>query len=145
MLPKWHIFWGVLFTAIIWFFAKDLEPIYLLLIFLSTFLIDFDHYLVAVRKNESLSFKRSLIFFKENNKKELSDHKKGKKNKGHFFLFHTMEFHMFVALLSLVWAGFFYVFIGMVFHSLLDLLWLLYHNMFYVREFFLFNWLIKKF
>ena len=145
MLPKWHIFWGAIFTLIIWFFARDLEPVYLLLIFLSTFLIDFDHYLVAVRKNKSLSFKHSLIFFKDNNEKELSDHKKGKRNRGHFFIFHTIEFHILVVLLGLLWIGFFYVFIGMVFHSLLDLLWLLHHDMFYVREFFFFNWLIKKF
>ena len=66
MLPKWHIFWGVIFTAIIWFFARDLNVIYLSLIFLSTFLIDFDHYLIAARKNKHPSLKRALIFFEEN-------------------------------------------------------------------------------
>ena len=145
MLPRWHIFWGAIFTLIIWYFAQDLKPIYLLLIFLSTFLIDLDHYLVAVKENNTLSLKRSLIYFKENNKKEISDHKKGKRNRGHFFLFHTIEFHIFIAILGLFWIGFFYIFIAMVFHSLLDLFWLLYHDMFYVREFFLFNWLRRRF
>ena len=144
MLPKWHIIWGAIFTAVIWIFAPDLNPIYLLLIFLSTFLIDFDHYLVAANKNKHPSLKKALGFFEENNKKEMENHKKGKRIKGHFFLFHTIEFHILVGALGLLWAGFFYIFIGMVFHSLLDLAWLLHHDMFYVREFFFFNWFKRK-
>ena len=59
-------------------------------------------------------------------------------------MFHTVEFHLLVGLLGLVWIGFFYIFIGMIFHSLLDVVDLTKRDTFYRREFFFFNWLGKK-
>ena len=144
MLPRWHILWGAVFTVMIWVFAQDLKFIYLSLIFFGAVFIDFDHYLLATRKNKFFSLKKTLDFFEELNKKEIENYKEGKREKGYLFLFHTIEFHVLVALLGFIWVGFFYVFIGMFFHSLLDLVWLLKHDMFYTREFFLFSWARRK-
>lgn len=144
MLPRYHIFWGAIFTLIIWFSAQQLHPFYLLLIFLSTFLIDFDHYMIHVRKHKNLSLPKALAYMKKIRDEQLISHKKGKRERGMFFIFHTIEFHILIAFLGLFWIGFFYVFMGMVFHSLLDLMWLLNKDIFYKREYFFFNWARKK-
>ncbi|MCH7567795.1 MAG: hypothetical protein IIA87_00045 [Nanoarchaeota archaeon] len=144
MLPKWHILLGGLFTAIIWFFAPETSPIYLTLIFLSSFLIDFDHYLNSFIKNKKLSLPHALKYYEELNKEDERNYKRGIKKKRNFEIFHTIEFHILIAILGFLWIAFFYIFIGMVFHSLLDLAWLLYKDRFYRREYFLFSWLREK-
>jgi hypothetical protein len=144
MLPRWHIFWGAIFTAVIWFFAPELNLLYLALIFFASFLIDFDHYAVFAHKNKKLSLLHALKEGDKMRKSELLERKKGIKRRGHFFVFHTIEFHTLVALLGLAWQGFFFIFIGMVFHSLLDLAELLHRDRFYRREYFFFNWLRKR-
>jgi hypothetical protein len=144
MLPRWHILYGGLFTLLIWFFSQNLNPIYLILVFLSSFLIDFDHYIVAVHRTKKYRLKHSFNYHKEAEKKFLKNKAKGIREKTDFHLFHTIEFHVLLALLGMIWIGFFYIFIGMFFHSLLDLFYMLYHDRFYAREFFFFNWARQK-
>lgn len=144
MLPRWHILSGILFSLLLFFFIPGISFLYILLIFISSFLIDFDHYAVSVIKTKKFSLYHSFQYHKQMRKKELAEIKKGIKRKGDFHLFHTIEFHIIIGLLSLVWSGFFYIFIGMVFHSLLDIISLIYDGTFYRREYFLFNWLKKS-
>ena len=144
MLTYWHILFGALFTFIIWVFVPRISPVYLVLIFLSSFLIDFDHYMNSVIKNKKLSLFHAFEYHKKLNKKEIEEKKKGIRRKGDFHIFHTIESHVFVAIVGLLWIGFFFVFIGMVFHSLIDLAESLYRDRFYRREYFFFNWLIKR-
>jgi hypothetical protein len=144
MLPRWHIFWGAIFTAVIWYFSPGIQPLYILLLFLATFLMDFDHYLNSVLKEKKISLFHAFEYHKKLGKQEIKEKKKGIKKKGDFYLFHTLEFHIFVVVLSFIWTGFLYVFIGMVFHSLLDLIDLTRKGVFYRREFFFFNWLRKQ-
>jgi len=144
MLPRWHIILGAIFTAIVWAFIPTMPFVYLTLIFLASFLIDFDHYVNAAMENKSPSLKKAFDYHKKKHKEELRDLAKGIRKKGDFHLFHTIEFHAFVGFLGLVWAGFFYIFIGMLFHSLLDVSSLLFTGVFHRREFFFFNWARKR-
>lgn len=144
MLPRWHILYGAVFTAIIWFLVPETKIFYLVLIFFSSFIMDFDHYVASVLKTKKLFLFHSFKYHEEQRKKELADKKKGITGKGDFHFFHTIEFHIVVGLLALFWNGFFYIFIGMVFHSLLDLAWLLHMDRLYRREYFFFNWLRKN-
>ena len=114
-------------------------------LFLSSFLIDFDHYACSVLKTRRLSLFHAFHYHEEADKKAAIDKAKGIKERGDFHLFHTIEFHIFIGLLSLLWIGFFYIFLGMIFHSLIDLASLLYDKEMYKREFFLINWFYKKF
>ena len=143
MLPRWHIFFGAIFTIIIWIAAPQTNLIYIALIFLSSFLIDFDHYLNVAIKTRKVRLKHALEYHKHLGKIEESENKKGLRKRGDFHIFHTIEFHLLIAILAFLWTPFFYIFIGMIFHSLLDLFWLLLHDRFYRREFFFFNWVIK--
>ena len=145
MFSKWHIFFGGIFTAFIWLLAPQTNPIYLTLIFLSSFLIDFDHYINLLIKTKKISLSSTLKHHDDFIKIGEGKNRKKIQKKGSFHLFHTIEFHILVALLSLLWTPFFYMLIGMIFHSLLDVIWLLKTDRFYKREFFFFNWLRKQF
>ena len=144
MLPRWHIILGAVFTALTWFFIPSMPLIYLTLIFLASFLVDFDHYTNAVMGNKSPNLKKAFEYHKKKREEELRDISKGIRRKGDFHLFHTIEFHAVVGLLGLLWSGFFYIFMGMLFHSLLDVSSLLFTGVFHRREFFFFNWARKR-
>ena len=141
MLPRWHIIFGAIFTIIIWVFSPEISFIYLSLVFLVSFLIDFDHYLVAVLRTKKLSFKNSLNYFECLGKEE---RQQKVKRKGPLYIFHTLEFHVLILLLGVIWLGFFYIFLGMIFHSLLDVVWMIKNDRIYRREYLLVSWINKK-
>ena len=140
MLPRWHIFFGAIFTFIIWISAPQTPIIFLLLMFSSSFLIDFDHYIVSVRQTKKLSLKNSFEYHKEELKKEDRDIARGIRRKGDFHIFHTVEFHALVGVLAIFFSPFLYIFMGMVFHSLLDVFSLVKSGKFHRREYFFFEW-----
>jgi hypothetical protein len=144
MLPRWHILLGFVFALMIFIVSPNINPIYLALVFFSSFLIDFDHYLCSLFKTKKLGLFHSFAYHREMNKQAIKDRADGKREKGDFHIFHTVEFHLLVGLLGFYWIGFFYIFIGMVFHSLLDIVSILYDDFMYAREFFLVAWLYKK-
>tara|TARA_Y100000310_G_scaffold24269_1_gene23274 strand:- start:2114 stop:2554 length:441 start_codon:yes stop_codon:yes gene_type:complete len=145
MLPRWHIILGAIFTLIIWIFSPETKLFHLSLIFLSSFLIDFDHYLVALANTKKISLRKSSDYFKILSKKETKERKKKIKNKGPLYIFHTLEFHILILISSLLRIEFFYIFLGMIFHSLLDVVWMIKSDRIYRREYFFINWLIKNF
>ena len=144
MLPHTHILFGGIFTFLIWLFAPQTPIFYLLIIFLASFLIDFDHYAASVFKTGKFGLSHSFEYHKKLTQQEKKDVKQGIRRKSDFHLFHTIEFHALVGLMSFLWVGFLYVFIGMVFHSLLDLISLANEGIIHRREFFFFNWLRKN-
>lgn len=146
MLPKWHVFYGALFTLLLWYVAPNVGWINLTCVFFASFLIDLDHYISAVMYNKSLSIKSALMHYDEVSRKIESDNKRGIRHKEpHFHVFHTIEFHLLIALMGFLYTPFFYIFIGMTFHSLLDVYYLMSEGYLYIREYFFFNWLAKKF
>lgn len=145
MLPKTHIILGALFSIIIWILFPDINLIYLSLIFLSSFLIDFDHYLAYVFETKNLSLKKAFDYHTRLDKLEIAERKKGIKNRGPFHVFHTFEFILAVYLVSFIWTPFLYILIGMLFHSALDIIYLINIRYLYRREFFFTNWIRKQF
>ena len=144
MLPRGHIISGIILILAVFILSPQINFIYLALLFLASFLIDFDHYTASVLKTKRWGLKNALDY---NNKKMIEEKKekaKGIKAKDDFHFFHTVEFHVFVGFLSVLWIGFFYVFVGMVYHSLLDIFSLIRGGSFHRREFFLFDWVRKK-
>lgn len=144
MFPRWHTLFGGIFTIILWFFVPSINWVYLVLLFLSSFLIDFDHYMASLIKTRRWRLKDSLEYHKEMLAREKEDKRKGIKKKSDFHLFHTIEFHFLIGLLGIFFASFFYIFIGMTFHSLLDVADLLFKKSLHTREFFFFNWIAKR-
>jgi len=132
MLPKWHILFGFVFAYVIYWFTS-INIFEASLIFLSSVLIDFDHYMWYVIKRKDRNLKNAYIYLKK--------HRNIVKP---LMLFHTIEFHIFIGLLSFIWVGFFYIFIGMGFHSVFDLIELIYEKRIYTREFFFFRYLLSN-
>lgn len=144
MIPRYHIIFGFISTLLFWIIFPSTKLIFLALFFISSILIDFDHYIDAVIKNKSLSLKKAFVYYEIDRKIWLREYKRGIRKKGGFHLFHTIEFIAFTGILSFVWVGFLYIFLGMVFHSILDIIFGLYEGSLYRREFILGNWLSAK-
>lgn len=141
MRPRWHILSGAIFTLLAWLYAPGTPLIFLALLFFSSFLIDFDHYLASFLITKKWSLKESFEYHRLKGIEEREEIKKGIKRRCDFHVFHTIEFHLLLGALSFIWVGFLYIFIGLVFHSLLDLIYLIKMKAFHRREFFFFNWL----
>ena len=145
MLPRWHIFLGMVFTFLIWILMPETNIYYLSLVFLSSFMIDFDHYMCSVMKTGTFSLKRAFVYHKKEAIKQERERNKGIRRRGDFHLFHTLEFHALLFLIGIYFTPFLYIFIGMTFHSILDIFYLIYHGYLYRREFLFVNWIRKKF
>ncbi|MAG38020.1 hypothetical protein CMI45_01365 [Candidatus Pacearchaeota archaeon] len=144
MLPRYHILLGLIFAGVLYLLSPGIGLFNLSLIFLSSFLIDFDHYITGWQRTGSLSLKKIFEYHRKNNIKEKKEIARGIRKKSDFHLFHTIEFHALIGLLGIFWIGFFYIFVGMIFHSLTDLLSLTYKGRLHRREFFFFNWISKR-
>jgi len=144
MIPRYHIIYGLIFSLVFKLISESTNWFFIALIFLSSFLIDFDHYFHAVKNNKSLSLQKAFDYHKQQAIAEEKLSKKGIRKKSDFHLLHTIEFIVFIGILSFAWIGFFYIFVGLVFHSLLDLINMIYEGKLYRREFVLGNWITKK-
>ncbi len=144
MLPRWHILWGAVFSIAVWLFLPGVSLFYISLIFLASFLIDFDHYLAGAMSIRDYNLKNVLKYHRELLKKEKEENKNGIRVRGHFHLFHTLEFHILVFALGYLWQGFWFILAGMIFHSLLDIASLISRDRLYRREYFLVAWLLRK-
>lgn len=144
MIPRWHILSGLVFSGLFWILFPKTGWLYVLLIFLTSFLIDFDHYISSIFKTHSFSLVKSLEYHRKMDIKEKRDREKGVRIMEEFHIFHTAEFHLFILLLGFLWNGFFYIFIGMLFHSVVDIIDMVCRDRIYRREFLFANWLVKK-
>lgn len=145
MLPKTHIILGAIFSIIFKLIFPSVDWIFILFMFLATFLIDFDHYFVVAMRTNNWSLINALNWFDEHIKMERKAGRVGlKAKKSPLMLLHTIEFHILVLLMSYLWIGFLYIFIGMAFHSLMDIIKMEYTKELHCRWFFLTEWMVKK-
>ncbi len=139
MLPRWHVFAGILLGVLLFVIAPETKTLYLFLAVMASIFIDIDHYLVAALRNKSPSFSQALKYHEDLLKKEQMENKQGIRVKGDFHIFHTLEFHCLVLFIGLAYSPFFYIFLGMLFHSLTDMGSLFYYDRFYRREYLFLN------
>jgi len=111
MLPKAHILYGAILAIGSWFLFPNVTSTYAALIFLSSFLIDFDHYMWYVIKKKDWSLKNAYYYLKD---EIIEQHQ--------LMIFHTVEFLILVGVLSFIWIGFYYILVGMLYHSALDVI-----------------------
>lgn len=143
MYPRYHIVLGFLFSLLlIPFFPIGITGF--LLIFLSSFLIDFDHFMVYYFYRRGLSLKGALKWYDKLEEKTEALKKKNKKFKAPIDIFHTIEFIFIIFLLSLYSKYFLFILIGMLFHSLIDIIDLSRRGVLFVREYSIIHLLIQK-
>lgn len=125
MLPKLHILYGLVFAYLIYI----LSPITIFqaaLIFLSSFLIDVDHYIFYVQRKKDLSLFRAYKWFIVNGKRICKQRKI-------MVIFHTVEALVLVTILAYFFNIFIFILIGMLFHLFLDFVGNSHKDMFYIR------------
>jgi len=116
MLPTFHVLYGLVFSALLYFLNIPLVSI--LIIFAASILIDFDHYLfyIALKKNLN-PFKSVKWYFTEGKKYE-----NNKKYQFAFMqVFHTIEFLIILSILSFFSTIALLILIGCFFHISCDI------------------------
>lgn len=121
---QYHFAFGIVFTVFLYFLLSPVISLFgFLIIFLSSFLIDVDHYFYYVRKKRDLSLFRAYKWYMKNARKLCRMPKEKRENiyLG-FYLFHGIEPLAVLLLLGLYVSPFFsLIFIGFLFHLLTDL------------------------
>ena len=130
MLPKWHILFGFIFSFII-FIYFDLTLVSFLIIFLSSVLIDVDHYLYYVYKKKDLSLKRAYKWFLKLEKKINSFPIKKRRDYWlAFCILHSIELISILLFLGIIFNLNFlrFIAIGFLFHISLDIIFMLHDS-----------------
>ena len=122
MYPKYHVLLGFILSLVLFIFCEKINFLAAIIVFLSSFLIDIDHYLFLAWK-----FKQKNIFkaysFGMNLKKSLVrvPREQRRKTSIGFYIFHGLEFLIILFLLGFFVHEFFYfILIGATFHLVLD-------------------------
>ena len=122
MKPFEHLFFGVLFSFLLWILFPQIGALGVSLIVFASVFIDVDHYLAIVIRDRKLGIKRAYnwhIFAG----KEIC--KLPKKERDNLYIcwcfFHGMEVIILLFLLGFLSKYFFFLFLGASLHLLLDL------------------------
>ena len=127
MLPKWHILFGIIFSVLLFFVWPKIGISGMLIIFLSSVLIDFDHYAYYVFKKKDFSLKHAYIWYVEMDKKFLKLNKKTRKKYYYAFcFFHGFESLLILFILSIFYFPFLFILLGFLFHLIIDAVHTLY-------------------
>lgn len=119
MLPKWHIILNLIIGLILLFFFP---PIGVLIFFLSSVLIDVDHYFYYIFEKKNISLKSAYTWFLLKKKKLLSLSKNERnKHKKFILIFHGIEPLIVLLILSKYSIFFSYIFLGFLIHLIEDL------------------------
>lgn len=123
MYPRYHILIGFLFCLILILLFPDISSLGVSLLFLSSILIDVDHYIYFVFKKKSFSLTAAYLWFKKLRVKWL-----GTKNKKEIFSYrwpmwflHNVEVLFLLAIISLYFPFIWFIFFGFLFHLFLDM------------------------
>lgn len=122
MLPKQHLLLGFIFSFLLYILFPEISPSGFLLIFLSSFLLDIDHYFYYVYKKNDLNLKRAYKWFVSISERFISL-SKSKREKYYLSIcfFHGIEIVILLFLLGFLVNPLFYsMTIGVTFHLLLD-------------------------
>jgi hypothetical protein len=123
MLPKYHLFYGILFAGIVFLLFPEISIIGFAVIILSTVFIDIDHYIYYIILKKDYNLKRSYLWYSDNIKRILSlpINKRKKYYHGIYFL-HGIEVMIILVLFGiLIHPIFIMILTGFNFHLFLDI------------------------
>ncbi len=119
-----HVVLGFLFSVLCFAIFPQIGLIGFSLIFLSSVLIDIDHYLYYVYKKKNLSLKKAYGWCVKKRDIYLSlPPEKRKKTFAGFYFLHGFEILILFFLLSYFFKPSIFIFLGLSFHLLLDLVY----------------------
>ncbi len=131
MLPKHHIAAGFFFALLVhlWIFPS-VTLFGAVIIFLSTVLVDVDHYMIYLYRKKDFSLKGAYHYFIDMSNKLCAS----KKHRGPLLIFHTVEFLILLIALSFYHWYFSLIIVGIVFHMALDLYFMVQNNLMHARS-----------
>ena len=93
MRPLKHVLFGAIFSVLIFLIFPQIKLLWLLILFFSTFMIDFDHFIYYAYRKKSLNLFKSFSWYLKNRAKFCSlPMEEKRKIYGGLFIFHGMEF-----------------------------------------------------
>jgi len=127
MLPKYHITIGAIVSLFI-YSIYEITILQATIIFLSSFLIDFDHYLLYVINKKDLSLQKARKFFFKRREIWINlPISKRKDHKRFIFIFHGIECWIILAILAAyLHPIFWFILLGIAIHIFLDYIDLIY-------------------
>jgi hypothetical protein len=121
MLPKYHILFGFIFAVILYFIFPNISFLGIVIIFLSSFLIDVDHILYYFFRKGNLNPFKAYRWYIDRAKKICKLPRQQKKNfYSGLYIFHGVEVLIFLFLLSHYFPILFFVFLGFSLHFIID-------------------------
>jgi len=124
MYPKYHIILGFIFTLTLYFFFPQFNLFASSIIFLSSFLIDIDHYLGYVYLKKDLNPMNAVKWHFKESKESLSlSRQERNKRYAHLCIFHGIEILLLLYLLAYLNSIFLFILIGFSFHMILDIIY----------------------
>jgi len=125
MLPHRHIVYGFLAALALYLIFPAIGLLEFSLIFLASFLVDVDHYMSYVWKTGNPSLPKAYRYLVKKRQDFINLSFKQRKQylkayKRNIFIFHGMEFILFLIILSLFYPLIFWVIIGVTIHLLID-------------------------
>ncbi len=129
MLPKYHFLIGFIVSSAILLIWPAIGLFNFCLIFFSSFLVDFDHYLYFIWTKNDFSLSHAYRWFVAMGKfiRGLSPNKR-EMYKHTVLLFHGIEFWLFLFLLFLFNKTFVWVLAGIAIHMVFDFVELIIHK-----------------
>ena len=122
MMPKWHVLFGGIFSLVLIAFF-DLSLVQGAIVFISSVMIDLDHYVLYVIKERKIHPKKFWDHSMKRRDTWRSFSKKEKKlHKEPHFILHGLETIFILIILSYFLDIFFWIFLGLSFHIFLDIL-----------------------
>ena len=131
MMPSDHMLYGFIAALIILFLFPEIGAYGLLIIFLSSVLIDADHYLYYVYKTRDFNLSNAVDFYLKMKNEQKSSKKSAKEP---LMIFHTAEFWLLLFILSFFNEVFAYVLAGILIHVFLDIFHMRKHGVLHVRH-----------
>jgi hypothetical protein len=121
MLPKTHIISGLVASLILFLVFPQVTLFYALIILLSSFLIDFDHYLYYAIKFHDWNLSRAYQWFVGRSKlwRAMTQKQRSRYQRA-IMIFHGVECWVLLGLLIFVHKIFLFVLIGIAIHMILD-------------------------
>jgi hypothetical protein len=131
VLPKHHILLGFIFSLILFLIFPSINLIGAGIIFLSSFLIDVDHYIYYVLNKKGVSLRKAINYFLTKRKKLRNmNTKKRKKFYSSLCFLHGIEILIILFIAGIFISKYFLlIFIGFTFHMFLDIIEEIHNNL----------------
>ena len=124
MLPKYHILLGFIFSLTLFLIFPTIDLLSAGIIFLSSFLVDTDHYIYYVIKKKKINPKKAVNYFLEKRRQFVEMGSKRRREFYSCFCFlHGIEILVILFVAGIFISEYFLlIFIGFTFHLFLDVL-----------------------